>query len=106
MNSVAANAGQQQRCSFVKVIHVKTSNSSIMSKIHPKRIDICFRSIVIPCYRLFFLAPALLGHHITMDRVQPEDWWVRFNESDVQVLVYGEDIQPARASVNPPGVAL
>lgn len=106
MNSVAANAGQQQRCSFVKAIHVKISNSSIMSKIHPKRIDICFKSIVIACYSLFFLAPALLGQPITIDRVEPENWWVGFNETDVQVLVYGEDIQSARASVNHPGVTL
>jgi glycosidase len=43
---------------------------------------------------------------IQIDRIEPKNWWIGFQEPDVQLLIYGNDIQSARASVDYPGVTL
>ncbi|MEX0660839.1 MAG: glycoside hydrolase family 13 protein [Balneolaceae bacterium] len=49
---------------------------------------------------------SILAQSISIDRVEPENWWIGFQEPDVQVLVYGENIQSAKVSVDHPGVTL
>ncbi|MCC5913041.1 MAG: glycoside hydrolase family 13 protein [Balneolaceae bacterium] len=55
---------------------------------------------------ILLLAPSLTAQSIEIDRVEPGNWWIGFQEKDVQVLVYGEDIQSAKATVDYPGVTL
>jgi glycosidase len=43
---------------------------------------------------------------IKIDRIEPENWWVGFHDPEVQLLIYGNDIQSARASVDYPGVTI
>lgn len=65
-----------------------------------------------PRYRLFvtlllFIFPlTLFAQSIEIDRVEPGNWWIGFEEPDVQVLIYGENIQSAKVSVDHPGVSL
>lgn len=56
---------------------------------------------------LIILIPwPLLAQPIQIDRVEPGNWWVGFQEPEVQLLVYGDDIQSARASLNYSGVTI
>jgi len=52
------------------------------------------------------LPPSLFSQPIQIDRVEPENWWVGFQNPEVQLLIYGNDIQSARASVDYPGVTI
>lgn len=55
---------------------------------------------------LLMAAPSLVAQPIEIDRVEPGNWWIGFSEPDVQLLIYGDDIQSATASVDYPGVTL
>ncbi|MFO7845427.1 MAG: glycoside hydrolase family 13 protein [Balneolaceae bacterium] len=56
---------------------------------------------------LVYLIPgSILAQPIEVDRIEPENWWVGFQNPEVQLLVYGNDIQSARASVDYPGVTI
>ncbi|REL24936.1 glycosyl hydrolase [Rhodohalobacter sp. SW132] len=55
---------------------------------------------------LLFVPVSLYAQPIQIDRVEPENWWTGFHEPDVQVLIYGENIQSAKPSVDYPGVTL
>jgi neopullulanase len=55
---------------------------------------------------LFILNTAIRAQPITIDRVEPGNWWTGFNKQDVQILVYGENIQTAKATIDYPGVTL
>lgn len=43
---------------------------------------------------------------INIERVEPPFWWTGFKETEMQILVYGEDIGKTRVSVDYPGVEL
>jgi neopullulanase len=64
------------------------------------------KTFLLSVLSLLLLVTVLPAQPITIDRVEPDNWWVGFNEPDVQLLVYGENIQSARASVDYPGVTL
>jgi neopullulanase len=55
---------------------------------------------------LLLFSSSLLAQPINIDRVEPGNWWTGFSEPDVQVLVYGRNIQSASVSVDYPGVTL
>jgi neopullulanase len=55
---------------------------------------------------LLFSINTLIAQPVEIDRVEPENWWIGFEESDLQLLVYGEDIQSAIPSVDYPGVTI
>ena len=55
---------------------------------------------------ILFLCPSLWAQPIAIDRVEPDNWWIGFNEPDVQLLVHGDNIQSASVTVNYPGVTL
>ena len=48
----------------------------------------------------------LYAQPITIDRIEPDNWWIGFHKQDVQLLVHGENIQSAKATVDYPGVIL
>lgn len=52
------------------------------------------------------LIPSITAQSIQVDRVEPENWWVGFNDPEVQLLVYGDQIQSAKASIDYPGITL
>jgi len=55
---------------------------------------------------LFFSFSTLVAQPVQIDRVEPENWWIGFEEPDVQLLVHGDDIQSAIPSVDYPGVTV
>lgn len=48
----------------------------------------------------------VFSQSIQIDRIEPSNWWVGFEESEVQLLVYGDDMQSARASLDYPGISI
>lgn len=55
--------------------------------------------------KLFFLN-VLLAQTIQIDKLEPENWWVGFNDPNLQILVYGPEISNARVTLDYPGVKL
>lgn len=64
------------------------------------------KKIITTVLAVLYLCPILWAQPISIDRVEPENWWIGFNERDVQLLVYGDNIQSAGVTVNYPGVTL
>jgi len=52
------------------------------------------------------LATSTNAQNIQIDRLEPTNWWVGFENPDLQLIVYGKDISNARVSINYPGVTL
>lgn len=44
--------------------------------------------------------------HSQIDRVEPSNWWVGFNDSSLQLLVKGDDIKKANVKIDAEGVEL
>lgn len=64
-------------------------------------------SKAISSFLLFiFCVPVLVAQSIQIDRVEPENWWIGFQEPEVQLLVHGDNIQTAIPSVDYPGVTI
>lgn len=63
-----------------------------------KFLSVLIITILIPVY--------IFAQPIAIDRVEPENWWIGFNEPNVQLLVYGNNIQSATPSVDHAGVSL
>ena len=62
---------------------------------------------ILPAVLVVLIAiPQLFAQPISIDRVEPENWWTGFNHPEVQLLVYGDNIQSAKATVNYPGITL
>jgi len=58
---------------------------------------------------LLLLAVVLLvtpAAAITINRVEPANWWVGMKKTEFQILVYGPNIGNAKVSINYPGVTL
>ncbi|MBC6996059.1 glycoside hydrolase family 13 protein [Neolewinella lacunae] len=53
---------------------------------------------------VLFLCTCVRAQEIS--RVEPPDWWVGFEQTELQLLVYGKDIGHLRAEINHPGVTL
>ncbi|MBT8294876.1 MAG: glycoside hydrolase family 13 protein [Gramella sp.] len=52
-----------------------------------------------------FLMSGILAYG-QIDRVEPPNWWVGFQEEDLQLLVYGDNIGKAKAKLNYKGVSV
>jgi len=63
------------------------------------------KNIFLPVF-LIFCSSSLLAQEISIERLEPEFWWTGFEETELQLLVYGENIGDARADVEYPGVRL
>ncbi len=55
---------------------------------------------------LFVCNSTLFAQEIKIDRLEPEFWWTGFAETELQLLVYGEDMGDADVSLDYPGVHL
>lgn len=53
-----------------------------------------------------FLVTVVLAQSIQIDRLEPGNWWVGFNDPNLQILVYGPNISESRVAINYPGVRL
>jgi len=61
----------------------------------------------LPVLLLLSILPfSIFSQPIQIDRVEPGNWWVGFQHPEVQLLIYGDDIRSARASVEYPGVTI
>src|SRR6056297_3882238 len=61
----------------------------------------------LPVLLLLLILPlSIFSQPIQIDRVEPGNWWVGFENPEVQLLIYGDDIRSARASVDYPGVTI
>lgn len=47
-----------------------------------------------------------LSGSISLDRVEPQFWWVGMNNPQLQILVYGSNISDAKVELSYPGVSL
>ncbi len=52
------------------------------------------------------LVTVTIGAKVKLDRVEPAFWWVGMEDSNLQLLVYGENISELKPAVNYPGVTL
>jgi glycosidase len=56
---------------------------------------------------LLFLFPGqFFAQEASVERVEPPFWWIGFQHTDLQLLVYGKNISSAAVSINYPGVSL
>ena len=63
--------------------------------------------ISFPVLLIILISPfSVFSQSIQIDRIEPANWWVGFEKSEVQLLVYGDDIQSARASLDYPGISI
>src|SRR6056297_3197 len=45
------------------------------------------------------IIPASFGQDFEIERVEPEFWWAGFQQSELQLLVYGDNIGSARVTL-------
>ncbi len=53
-----------------------------------------------------FAGTLLIAQSIQIERVEPEFWWTGFQKSELQLLVYGDEIGSSRVTVDGEGVRL
>lgn len=64
------------------------------------------RFSLLPILFLTLFAVEAASQTITIDRVEPMNWWVGMKNPQLQILVYGKDIALSQVSVNYPGIRL
>lgn len=64
------------------------------------------RFALLPILFLTLFASGAHSQPITIDRVEPMNWWVGMKNPQLQILVYGKDIAQSQVSVSYPGVRL
>lgn len=57
-------------------------------------------------FLLLCLSIAAQAQRIDIERVEPPNWWIGFEEQDLQLLIYGDNINTSRVSIDHPGVEL
>ncbi len=55
---------------------------------------------------VLFMPLTACAEKATIDRVEPPSWWTGFKETELQLLVYGNDISMYAPSVDYPGVSI
>lgn len=50
--------------------------------------------------------PTLSAQSIAIDRIEPEFWWTGFEQTELQLLVYGENIGSSRLNLDAEGIEL
>jgi len=71
-----------------------------------KRTTVNLRKLLAFALALGLGAPLSIAFAAEIERVEPPNWWIGFNNPDVQLLVYGEGIGAYQPSVDYPGVAV
>lgn len=64
------------------------------------------KKLILPLSILLFALPGLLAGQMSIDRVEPEFWWTGFEETELQLLVYGRDIGSSRVTIEGDGVRI
>lgn len=64
------------------------------------------RFALLPILFLTLFASGATSQTITIDRVEPMNWWVGMQNPQWQILVYGKDIALSQVSVSYPGIRL
>lgn len=48
----------------------------------------------------------LKGQNITLNRVEPPNWWIGMEHTDLQILVYGKNISQTKPTINYEGIRI
>ncbi|AMC10097.1 hypothetical protein Lupro_02015 [Lutibacter profundi] len=67
--------------------------------------SIVFRTPII-CVLLFFLTQFINAQNITLNRVEPPNWWIGMENTKLQLLVYGENISETKPIITYDGVTI
>jgi len=81
-------------------------NSPGTNNPHLTRTTMNLRKLLAFAFALSLGAPLSTAIAAEIERVEPPNWWIGFNNPDVQLLVYGEGIGAYRPTVDYPGVAV
>ncbi len=63
-----------------------------------------FFKILSACLFLVFFAETINAQNITLDKVEPPNWWTGMESSELQLLVYGTNISETKPSIQYDGV--
>ena len=64
------------------------------------------KPVVVVLALAFCLLSVPLFAQITINRVEPANWWVGMKNKELQIMVYGPNISSAKLTVNYPGVLI
>ena len=60
----------------------------------------------ITCLLLFYSIQFINAQNITLNRVEPPNWWIGMENTKLQLLVYGKNISETQASISYDGVII
>jgi glycosidase len=55
---------------------------------------------------LFYLLPFLSFAQSTVERIEPPFWWVGMNNTELQIMLYGENVADAKPIINYDGITI
>ena len=61
-------------------------------------------SLLLLCFAMHVVP--LMGQSLSVDRVEPLNWWVGMKDPRLQILLHGADIADARVTIRYPGVQI
>jgi glycosidase len=64
------------------------------------------KKLISGIFLFLLLISSVFADGINLERIEPPFWWTGFKNTELQILVYGEDIGKSRVEVNYPGVEL
>ena len=53
---------------------------------------------------MMLMSAMSLNAAVTVDRIEPTNWYVGMKDASLQLMVYGKDVRNAEVEVNYPGV--
>jgi glycosidase len=62
------------------------------------------KSLFLNLFLLTLFVGSSIGQTANIDRIEPPFWWIGFQETEMQILVYGENIGHSQVSISYPGV--
>ncbi len=60
----------------------------------------------ITSFLLFFSIQFINAQNITLNRVEPPNWWIGMENTNLQLLIYGENISETKPTISYDGVAI
>jgi len=75
-------------------------------RIFSKKLNDMLKRITMSLLIPVFAGTLLMAQSIQIERVEPEFWWTGFQKSELQLLVYGDEIGSSRVTVDGEGVRL
>ena len=55
---------------------------------------------------MMLMSAMSLNAAVTVDRIEPTNWYVGMKDASLQLMVYGKDVRNAEVEVNYPGVRI